>query len=43
MKAQAFCVSQHHAAYMARIFGDAGLKAEHLDATSSADHRLLGG
>ena len=41
MKALAFCVSQKHAAYMARIFRDAGLGAEHLDATSSADHRQV--
>jgi superfamily II DNA or RNA helicase len=41
MKALAFCVSQEHAAYMARLFRDEGLGAEHLDATSSADHRQV--
>jgi len=41
MKALAFCVSQEHAAYMARVFRDDGLGAENLDATSTADHRRV--
>lgn len=39
MKALAFCVSQEHAAYMARIFRESGLGAEHLDTMSLNDHR----
>jgi superfamily II DNA or RNA helicase/HKD family nuclease len=39
MRALAFCVSKEHAAYMARVFREAGLAAEHLVAESDAEHR----
>jgi len=34
-----FCVSQHHAAYMAKMFNKAGIPSEHLTAESETDIR----